>query len=104
MKKRLVLWESDARTDMKNISNYIAERNPEAALKVINKIENAGQNLGRFAAGHHGRVQGTYEMGVSNLPYAIAYMIYAPANAEEEIVILRIIHNARDWRENEWPE
>lgn len=104
MKKRQLFWDSDAREDIRQINDYIKERNPAAALRVIDKIEKTGNSLKQFAIGHYGRVEGTYEIGIAKLPYILAYVIDISPDGVEQIVILRVIHVARDWRQDEWPE
>ncbi|WP_353021009.1 hypothetical protein [Mesorhizobium sp. M0998] len=39
---------------------------------------------------------------MSRLPYIIAYAVTAKG-ARESISILRVIHAARDWQDEEWP-
>jgi plasmid stabilization system protein ParE len=49
-------------------------------------------------------VAGTYEKPVGGLPYIIAYALEATPTGDERIVILRVIHGARNWRQGEWPK
>jgi plasmid stabilization system protein ParE len=56
-----------------------------------------------MATGRPGRVGGTYEKPVTRLPYIIAYAIDLVAG-RETVVILRVIHGARDWQLDEWPK
>ena len=101
---RAVVWSDDAVEDFEQIVAYIAGDNPDAADRVADRIEAAGDALGALAAGRRGRVAGTYEKVVTGLPYIIAYAIRAQAEGRESIVILRIIHGARNWPADEWPE
>lgn len=64
-------------------------------------LYDAGAALAQFATGHPGRVAGTYEKSVSRFPYIIAYALTA---GDRAITILRVIHAARDWPAEEWPE
>lgn len=59
--------------------------------------------LADFATGHPGRAVGTYEKSVGGLPYIIAYAIDLRGD-EEGIVVLHVIHTARDRREGTWVE
>jgi len=88
---------------MENILDYIALENPAAALDTIDKIEKTGNDLGKMAIGHYGRIEGTYEIGVTHSPYIIAYMIERQPSGGESIIILRVIHTARNWTGNKWP-
>jgi plasmid stabilization system protein ParE len=101
---RDVVWSDDAVTDFEHLVAYIARDNPAAADRIADRIEETGIALGSLATGRLGRVTGTHEKMVSGLPYIIAYTIRALADGGESIIILRIIHGARDWPANEWPE
>lgn len=98
-----VIWSASALDDLDRVLAYIATDNPAAALDVIEKIEAAGQRLGNMATGRKGRVAGTYEKPVHGLAYIIAYAIDSHPDGEEQIVILRIIHGARNWTAESWP-
>lgn len=91
-----VAWSVDALDDLENIITYIATDNPRAALSVVDRIEACGNALGEMAIGRRGRVSGTYETLVIGLPYIIAYAIQRRSHGAERIVILRVIHMARD--------
>jgi plasmid stabilization system protein ParE len=99
---RPVIWSDDARRDYLDILRYIAEDNPDAAERVVDAIEQAGNELGDFATGRPGRVSGVYEKLVPRLPYILAYSL-ALQRGREVIAILRVIHTARDWPEEDWP-
>ncbi len=104
MKKRLVIWLYSAVKDLNDIGAYIAAYNPVAANQVVDVIERIANNLGKLATGHKGRVEDTYEIGVSKYPYSIVYSIDRSAARNEVIHIIRIIHTARDWPDNQWPD
>ena len=99
---REVFWSADALDDLNTVIAYIATENPRAALNVIDKIETTGNALGNMATGRKGRVSGTYEKMVAGLPYVMAYAIEVKRDGRERIVILRVIHGARDWKEEDW--
>lgn len=92
---RSVVWSATARQDYLDILRYIAADNPIAAENVVDAIEKAGNDLGSFATGRPGRVTGTYEKPLAHLPYIIAYALAIHAG-DESVVILRVIHGARD--------
>jgi toxin ParE1/3/4 len=100
---RPVVWSEDAQQDYFDILHYIASDNPFAAESVVDAIEKAGNDLSEFATGRPGRVAGTYEKPVVGLPYIVAYSITSKGSGEV-ISILRVIHMARDWPAEEWPE
>lgn len=102
--RRPVFWSEDALADTDKTIAYIAARNPTAARKVLAEIREAASQLGKRAIGRPGRVTGTYEKTVVGRPYVIAYAIDPLANSDERIAILRVIHTARDWPAEHWPE
>lgn len=100
--KRSILWSRDALDDLKRQLTFIATDDPVAAKRVVDRLREAAAGLEDFATGRPGRVTGTYEKSVTGLAYIIAYEII-PQDAGEAIVILRVIHTARDWPDEAWP-
>ena len=101
--KRSVLWAESAIEELDKTIAYIAARNPMAARKVYGEIHKAGDDLGVAATGRRGRVAGTYEKVITGRPYIIAYGFLPLAAGGEAVVILHVIHTARDWLEDHWP-
>jgi toxin ParE1/3/4 len=99
---RSVQWSRDALDDLKAQIAYIAAENPGAAQRVADRIRATCVALGDMATGRPGRVSGTYEKSVTRMPYIVAYAI-TPKAGREVISILRVIHTARNWPEEEWP-
>ena len=97
---RDVVWSESALADADELFAY----NPVAASKVLDRIEKTAQFLGRIATGRRGRVEGTYEKSVTGLPYVIAYGINLLPSGVEQIVILHVIHTARDWPKGASPK
>jgi toxin ParE1/3/4 len=100
--RRSVSWSRVALNELKAQVAYIARDNLAAARRVAERIRATGDTLADFATGHPGRIEDTYEKSVSGLPYIIAYAIDRRA-AAEAMVVLHVIHTARDWREGAWP-
>ncbi len=100
---RRVKWSIDAVDELDGIARYIAQDNPAAALEVANAIETSVNGLAAMPTGRKGRVSGTYEK-VPGLPYIIAYALGDEPKGHETVTILRVIHGARDWRQESWPE
>jgi plasmid stabilization system protein ParE len=96
--KRSVVWSNDALADLIGQVRHIASDNPDAADRVENRIYKAGLALGDFATGHPGRVSGTYEKSVTRLPYII---VYALTDGDRVVSVLRVIHTARDWPDDD---
>jgi toxin ParE1/3/4 len=101
---RDVVWAQDALDDANEIVAYIAADKPAAARKVLDHIEAAAKHLAMRSIGRAGRVSGTYEKSVVSLPYIIAYALRSLPSGDEQVVILRIIHTARNWPKGEWPK
>jgi toxin ParE1/3/4 len=97
-----VVWSATALRVFERLIAYIAARNPDTAARIAALIDRTARELGALQIGRHGRVAGTYEKIVSGLPYVMAYAI-APSPAADGVVILRIIHGARNWPPGQWP-
>ncbi len=101
---RRVVWAETARDDYLNVVRYIAERDPDAAARVAERIETTATSLAAFTTGRPGRVRGTYEKTVVGLPYILAYEIVVHPEGGESVAILHVVHGARRWPEGAWPE
>ncbi len=101
--KRPVQWSRGALDDIKRQIDWIAADNPAAARRIADRIFATAAALGDMTTGRPGRVAGSYEKRVTRLPYVAAYAV--TDRAELEIVsVLRVIHTARDWPNDRWPE
>jgi toxin ParE1/3/4 len=100
---RTVVWSRDALEEIKDISRFIAHDNPSAARRVGQKIRETAAGLGIRPVGRRGRVSETYEKSIDGLPYILAYAIQVVGD-NERIVILRVIHTARNWQKDFWPK
>ena len=101
--KRAVHWSREALNDIKDQVRFIAKDNPRAARQVADQIRDIGKALGEMATGRPGRVTGTYEKSIPRLPYIIAYALSERAG-RESVVILHVIHTARVFPAEEWPQ
>ena len=101
--KRPVRWSLSALDDLKRQIGHIARDDPATARSVAGRIDAAAVLLGERPVGRPGRVGGTYEKSVNGLPYIIAYCIET-RNGRETMFILRVIHTARNWPTDGWPE
>lgn len=98
--KRPVTWSNAARDDYWGIIRYIAQDNSDAAERVANRVDKSAAALGDFATGKAGRVTGTYEKVLHDLPYILVYEIIVRPDGGEAVAILHVIHGARDWPES----
>ncbi len=101
---RRVVWSKHAHSDFRGIIGYIAQDYPATAHNVASRIDRTIQTLAVTPTGRKGRVSGTYEKLVRGMPYIIAYALGDEPKGHETITILRVIHGARDWREESWQE
>jgi plasmid stabilization system protein ParE len=99
---RPVLWSQRALDELDRDIAYIAERNPTAARHVLGELRHAAEGLGVAATGRRGRVAETYEKVVTGRPYILAYALLPLSEGGEVVVVLRVIHAARNWPEGEW--
>jgi len=90
-----IRWQDDAINDLLQIRRYIAMDNPSAASKVANRIRKAVPEITHQPGmGRTGRIPGTRELVLLDLPYIIAYRV-----EENTVVILRVLHTSRKWPE-----
>ncbi len=88
----------------RDVLDYFARQGPAALQRVRGDIERAVEGLATRATGRPGRLTGTYEKSVTGQPYIIAYS-FAPRDdgGEDDLIILRVVHTARDWPPGRWP-
>ena len=88
-----VKWTMKALTNLDDAVEYIGGNNPAAAKDVARQIWQTSQllvlqpNLGR-----PGRVMGTRELVIPNLPYILPYI-----QKGNIVYILRVIHRSMMW-------
>ncbi len=89
-----IFWSVVAVEDREAVFDYLAERNPEAAIRIDTEIERAVELLAEHPlAGRPGRVAGTRELVLSKAPYVIVYFFVV----DNTINVLRVLHTARQW-------
>ena len=88
-----IIWRRRALNHLDAIREFIAEDNPDAANHVCDAIRAAVDPLANYPnLGRAGRVDGTRELVVVDLPYIIVYRL-----RENTIRILAVIHTSRQW-------
>ena len=86
-------WTSAAAEDLENVANYLFERTPENAARLIREICDAPSALKSFPnRGRAGKKEGTRELVIPSLPYIIVYHVRGDA-----VHIVRILHSSQDW-------
>jgi toxin ParE1/3/4 len=88
-----VRWLRVALANLEAEADYIAEDNPAAAGRLVQRITRAVDLLAKNPAmGRPGRVSGTRELVVADTLYIVPYRVRANA-----VEILRVFHAARKW-------
>ena len=90
-----IRWQDDAINDLIQVRRFIAMDNPPAAARVADRIRSAVPELtNQPGMGRPGRVPGTRELVLVDVPYIIAYRVEG-----NSVVILRVLHTSRKWPE-----
>lgn len=87
-----VAWSQQAKCDRAVIWDYIAARDPDAALRIDQLFSDAAAQLADFPKlGHDGEIAGTREL-TPHRSYRMVYEVIA-----DTVWILLLIHAARQW-------
>ena len=91
-----IVWTEPARQDLREIFEYIANENPNAARRLLGQIkEQALILIDNPQIGRAGRVEGTRELVLSGTNYILPYRVKA-----QQVQILSVFHGARKWPES----
>ena len=89
-----VVWTNRARRNLNDIGEYIAQDDPAAARRTIQRIVEQIAALAFYPrVGREGRVENTRELVIADTPYIAVYRI------KERIEILLIRNAAQRWPE-----
>jgi len=87
-----VLWRSKARLSLAQINNYIADRNPTAAQRLKDAIEQAASNLPQHPYLYRpGLVAGTREI-VVHPNYVVVYRV-----TSSTIEVVNVLHSRQQY-------
>jgi toxin ParE1/3/4 len=88
-----IRWLDDALADLTRIYRYISAHDPNAAARVVPRVQAAVRLLEVTPyRGRPGRWPGTGELVVPGTRYLVPYRV-----AGDLIEILRVFHSARRW-------
>lgn len=88
-----IVWTESARQNLREIFEYIAEENPNAARALLAEIrKRAGSLEDNPELGRLGRVDGSRELVLTGTQYILPYRV-----KEQRIQILAVFHAARKW-------
>lgn len=78
-----------------HIGDWIEKDNPTAARRVVGRIAKAIEGLAeRPQIGRPGRISGTRELVLADLPYIVSYRLKG-----DDIEIITILHTSQRWPE-----
>ncbi len=88
-----IRWTERALRRLDQIGAFIEKDNPTAAAQVVVRIVSVVDNLAEHPAmGRVGRVKGTRELVLADIPYIIPCRVVG-----DEIEILTVMHAAQRW-------
>lgn len=89
-----IIWSPDAIEDLVALREYIAEDNPRAAARMVQRIVDIVETLlpTQPSMGRPGRVAGTRELVIAQTPYFVPYRVTGT-----RIEVIRVYHSARRW-------
>ena len=88
-----IRWTQKANRNLDDVEAYIAQDNPDAAIRMVLKIIRVvEQLLQRPALGRPGRVHGTRELVITGTPFIVPYRVRG-----EVVEILAVLHGAMKW-------
>jgi toxin ParE1/3/4 len=91
-----VRWTRTALQNLDDQAAYVAEHDPRAAARLVERIMTAVDHLAdNPSMGRSGRVPGTRELVVAGTPYLVPYRVKG-----RRVEILRVLHAARRWPED----
>src|SRR5260370_14224038 len=88
-----VRWTTAAASDLENIADYLFEKTPENAARLIREICEAVFALRIYPnRGRPGKKSGTRDLVLPALPYIVVYKLTV-----DVLHIARILHGAQHW-------
>jgi plasmid stabilization system protein ParE len=91
-----IVWTRRYIRELVAIGDYLFERNPNAATRVVRAIHSRTQRLLTQNAflGRRGEIEGTRELVLADLGYIVAYRV-----GGDHVEVLFVQHGARAWPE-----
>ena len=89
-----ILWTQRYLSELQAIGDYIAERNPRAAARVVGEIHSKSAVLlsENPFIGRPGDIEGTRELVLPGTPYIVAYRV-----GDDRVEVLFVQHGDRLW-------
>ena len=92
---RSVEWSELSLAQYRTAIDYLAERNPDAAQTLADRIRSTIDALAHRPIGRPGQREGTYEKTVLKTSYLVVYSLVG--GADDILRVLRIYHTAQNW-------
>lgn len=95
-----ILWTDKAKADFLGLVEWLATKNPDAAVRVGRRILDTVERLAEHPLmGKPGRSPDTRELVVTTVPYVVVYSVTHEAHelGSSPIFVLRILHDAMLW-------
>ena len=93
MPEKILLFTKRAINRLEIIEEYISKNNQIAARKVVEQTLMSVEDLTHYPEqGRLGRISGTRERVLNNIPYIIVYRV-----TKNSIIILTILHTSQKW-------
>lgn len=91
-----IVWSEPARQDLRQLFEFIATENPNAARRLLDEIRKQAIILvDNPQIGRSGRVEGTRELVLAGTSYILPYRI-----KDKQVQILAVFHTSRQWPES----
>ena len=89
-----IAWTRRYLIELASIGDYIGQRNPRAAARIVNDIHSKTARLlsANPFIGRVGEIKGTRELVIPGTPYVVAYRV-----KDNQIEVLFVQHGAREW-------
>ena len=92
---RQLAWTNRAIKRVGRIGDYIARDSPASADKAVKRLRSIAEHLRTHPAiGRAGRIAGTRELVLADMPYIIVYRV-----SETHVEILTVMHTSQRWPE-----
>ncbi|MGH9740863.1 MAG: type II toxin-antitoxin system RelE/ParE family toxin [Candidatus Acidiferrum sp.] len=90
-----VRWSAAAADDLENITEYLFEKTPQHAARLVRSLYGAVSSLKTYPnRGRPGKKPGTRELVVQSSPSIVVYQVSA-----DVVYVARILHGAQKWPE-----
>lgn len=89
-----IAWTRRYLSELEAIGDYIAERNPRAAARLVREIHGRTERLlsSNPFVGRSGDISGTRELVIPGTSYVVAYRV-----TEDSVEVLFVQHGAQLW-------